>query len=183
LLLVLGAAVCLWLIAPGSASAASSCGGAGYRNGAPEFPLPDETTCNNDAGNGAKVVGGTAAGIAAGLGYTAYRRGAADVARQGGQGPLAVAPTVTDPKLRNIVGNLYKSENNSTRVGSGTTADAIRYELATGEKTAGRRHVIKGRESVRALRSWLRRNPNAAPADRSAAQDMLTDLQQALGGN
>lgn len=73
--------------------------------------------------------------------------------------------------------------HNPTRVGSGTTADAVRHELATGARTAGRGHITKTREMVRGLTNWMRRNPGASAADRSTAQHMLDDLTDALGGN
>jgi hypothetical protein len=76
LLVVLGIATCLWFFVPASASA-SDCGGAGYRNGAPSSsPFAPPTKCNNYAGNGARVVGGTGAGLAIGFGLRAYWRGA-----------------------------------------------------------------------------------------------------------
>jgi len=111
------------------------------------------------------------------------KKAAEDAARKGVKAAAAKAPSVVDSKLGNIVHDLYKGAGNPTRVGSGTTADAIRHELATGAKTAGRGHVTKGKEYAKALQNWLRRNPDAAGSDRQAAQDMLADLQSALGGN
>jgi len=43
-------------------------------------------------------------------------------------------------------------------------------------------HTQKGTEYARVLEGWLKRNPGASSADRSAAQAMLTDLRNALGG-
>jgi hypothetical protein len=81
------------------------------------------------------------------------------------------------------VRSLYKGTTNPNRVGSGTTADAIRGELRTGQPTGGRMHLQKGRESVRALENWLRRNPNASSADRGVARQLLDDLRKALREN
>jgi hypothetical protein len=92
-------------------------------------------------------------------------------------------PTVSERKLQNLVDNFYKHVNNPARHGNGTTADAIRYELATGKDINGSAHVIKGRETIRGLRNWLRRNPNAPQADRDVAQGIIDDLLAALGGN
>jgi len=117
-------------------------------------------------------------------GEDAAKKASEDAARKGVTGAAARAPQVTDSKLGNIVHDLYKGANNPTRVGSGTTADAIRHELANpGVQTAGRGHVIKGREYAKGLQNWLRRNPGASAGDRQAAQDMLNDLKNALGGN
>lgn len=98
--------------------------------------------------------------------------------------PKGVAkPSVTDPKLNNLVEDLYKGTRTPNQIGSGSTADAIRNELMTGQPTYGRFHSQKGREYARALQKWLQKNPNASAADRVAAQRMLNDLNSALGGN
>jgi hypothetical protein len=60
--------------------------------------------------------------------------------------------------------------------------DAIRNEISTGQATPGRMHLQKGREYVTALRNWLNRNPGASAGDRSVAQRLLQDLQNALAG-
>ena len=60
--------------------------------------------------------------------------------------------------------------------------DAIRYELATGQKVGGVFHSQKGAESVRGLENWLKANPNAPFGDRVAAQSILDDLRNAMGG-
>jgi hypothetical protein len=72
---------------------------------------------------------------------------------------------------------------NPNRAGTGTTADAIRYELATGRAVAGRFHSRKGQEYARALENWLRVNPDAPYRDRIVAQSLLDDLRSALGSN
>ncbi len=99
-----------------------------------------------------------------------------------GPKPPAQPPTVSDSKLGNIVNDLYKGTNNPNRVGDGTTMDAIRNELSTGQQTAGKMHIMKGQEYSNALTKWLSRNPNASAADRTVAQDLLQDLQDALAG-
>lgn len=86
-------------------------------------------------------------------------------------------PPVSDPKLQNMVNDLYRPD---AKIGNGSTADAIRYEKATGCQVGGRSHIQKGWDYVRALQNWLRRNPNASPSDRQVAQDMLDDLLDAL---
>lgn len=97
--------------------------------------------------------------------------------------PPAEWPQVRDTgKLRNIVDALFKGTRNPNRVGDGTTMDAIRNELATGTRTAGKMHLTKGPENVNGLRNWLARNPNASPGDRKVAQQLLDDLLDALAG-
>ncbi len=92
-------------------------------------------------------------------------------------------PTVTNPKLRNIVDDLYKGAKTSSPIGTGSTADAIRYETRTGQQVGGRWHTRKGQEYARALEKWLRRNPNASLGDKIAARRILDDLRSALAGN
>jgi hypothetical protein len=101
------------------------------------------------------------------------------------QGPGAglPRPTVAHPKLQNLVRDLYKGANGPNPIGSGSTADAIRFELACGQQVGGRWHSNKGREYIRALRNWLTKNQNADAADRNIAQQLLDDLVAALGGN
>jgi len=86
-------------------------------------------------------------------------------------------PNVQDPKLQNIVNQLYRP---GAQIGNGSTADAIRYEKATGCPVGGRWHAQKGWDYVRALQRWLQQNPNASASDRQAAQDILDDLLDAL---
>lgn len=90
-------------------------------------------------------------------------------------------PNVTDPKLQNYVDNLYKGTTNPGRVGTGTTADAVRNEILTGQPTGGTLHSIKAQETANGLTKWLRNNPGASPSDRLVAQSLLDDLKSALG--
>lgn len=95
--------------------------------------------------------------------------------------PAAVKPSVTDPKLNNIVNALYKGIDHPERTGDGTTADAVRHERASNEDVQGKNHSTKARESIRALNNWLRKNPNAPEGDRQAAQTEVDNLRDALG--
>lgn len=99
-----------------------------------------------------------------------------------GSQSILPTPTVSDQKLQNIIDNLYKGTKNPKRIGTGTTADAIRHELATGQPSAGKWHIQKGEESVRALENWIKQNPNASPSDRLKAQSLRDELLDALRG-
>jgi hypothetical protein len=99
-----------------------------------------------------------------------------------GPKPPARPPTVADARLGNIIRDLFKGTRSPNRVGDGTTMDAIRNEISTGRATSGKMHLQKGREYANALRNWLARNPNATAGDRSVAQQLLQDLQNALAG-
>jgi hypothetical protein len=87
------------------------------------------------------------------------------------------APYVVDPKLKEFIGELYKP---NADVGSGSTAEAIRFEIATGGKVKEKHHVEKGRNAIPFLVKWLRNNPTARPGDIAAAQNILLDLINAL---
>lgn len=97
-----------------------------------------------------------------------------------GARPPRRVPQVEDAKLRNYIDNLFKGTHHPHRVGDGTTMDAIRAELQSGLPTQGKMHLIKGRETLRGLENWLRRNPEASASDRQVAQSMVTELKDAL---
>lgn len=90
-------------------------------------------------------------------------------------------PIVESRRLQNIINDLYKGTTNPRRVGTGTTADAIRHELRTGRQVFGRTHMEKGQGYLRGLERWLRQNPGASYRDRLIAQTLADDLRDALG--
>jgi filamentous hemagglutinin len=63
-----------------------------------------------------------------------------------------------------------------------STADAVRYELETGDKVKGKLHSQKARDSIIELQKWLKQNPNASGKDRAAAENVIRDMQNALNG-
>lgn len=92
-------------------------------------------------------------------------------------------PKVADPKLQNLINNnLYKGANNLNRIGSGSTADAIRNEYRTGQQTFGRWHETQGQENINAINNWLGKHPNASESDINIANTMKDDLINALQG-
>ena len=120
---------------------------------------------------------------------------AVDRARRGADGPTNVAthqqylddlrtvmdrPVVDDPNLNNIMADLWRP---NAQIGNGSTAAAVRHELANpGARVGGRAHVEKAQNYVVGLENWLRNTPAASVSDRAAAQNVLRDLQNALGG-
>jgi hypothetical protein len=94
-----------------------------------------------------------------------------------------VTPKVTDPKLGNLVSDLFKGTKVPKPIGTGSTADAVRNELLTGLPTHGRFHSQKAQEYVNALTNWLKKNPNASHQDQLVATSLINDLLAALGGN
>jgi hypothetical protein len=94
---------------------------------------------------------------------------------------VVAIPKVTDTKLGNIVSDLYKGARGPNPIGTGSTADAIRNEAATGLATGGRFHSQKGAEYIRALENWQVKNPNASSYDKMVAESLKNDLKGALG--
>jgi hypothetical protein len=92
----------------------------------------------------------------------------------------ATKPQVQDPKLRNLVDNLFKKHTRSDRIGDGTTMDAVRNELMTGRKTQGTNHILKAKQTEKDLWNWLKEHPDASPHDRAVARDLRNRLRNAL---
>ena len=90
---------------------------------------------------------------------------------------VAGPPTTHDPILSKIFDNLYRTDG---KVGNGSTAAATRHELATGDKVEGKYHVKKAQQRIVNLQKWVRKNPNARSSDTRAAEDAISDLQNAL---
>jgi RHS repeat-associated protein len=88
-------------------------------------------------------------------------------------------PAVSDPKLAKMLDDLYRP---GAKVGSGSTAAAVRHELATGEKVGGVSHSQKAQNYIDGLSNWLRNNPEASPGDRAAAENVMQDMINALDG-
>ncbi|WP_206426994.1 hypothetical protein [Burkholderia gladioli] len=88
-------------------------------------------------------------------------------------------PLVSDSKLSGLMDDLYRD---GAKIGTGSTADAVRYENQTGSAVGGVYHSQKAQDYSTALQRWLDGNPGASFSDRSAAQNVLRDLQNALKG-
>ena len=115
---------------------------------------------------------------------------AASEAIRNGQGRVTQRPSVEDQKLNNIINDMFKGESRTqggNQIGSGSTADAARAELATGIQLFGKDHVQKARELIGRLERFERRQRNGAPdqrsspADQEVARRLLDDLRDAVG--
>ena len=84
-----------------------------------------------------------------------------------------------DEKLKTIVDKLYREY---AVVGSGSTADAVRYELRTGELLSPSGHSMKAQQNIVALTKRIN-SGELNSFDRSTAEHIIRDLLQALGGN
>lgn len=101
-------------------------------------------------------------------------------------------PHVKDPQLNKII---HKNYRENATVGSGSTADAIRNEIKTGEPTKGTWHSKKGEDTMNSLADWMKKNQandnnvnpydvnvtRSRPSDVDAAKNVYLDLKDALG--
>lgn len=87
-------------------------------------------------------------------------------------------PKVQDSTLSKVIDRHYRP---NAKVGSGSTADAVRSEMLTGKPTGGRFHSEKARNDVQFLKRWLNNNPKASSTDKSAAEQVMLDLMESLG--
>jgi hypothetical protein len=88
-------------------------------------------------------------------------------------------PQVSNTQLANMMDDLYRD---GAKVGSGSTADAVRYENQTGLPVGGVFHSEKASNYATGLQRWIENNPSAPASDISAAQNVLRDLLNALRG-
>jgi len=87
-------------------------------------------------------------------------------------------PVVKNKDLSDFMDWLYRDNSD---IGSGSAADAFRYTENTGKLVKGSDHAQKVRDAKAFLERWIERNPTATPNDRSAAENVLKDLEDALG--
>lgn len=155
----------------------------GKLNEAVDYARTVDTVSTGLAIGGATLAGGLlaaefVAGYAAATTVSAGGAGAVTAGTVAG----VVRPVVSSEKLKNIVNAMYKGAGSPNQIGTGSTADAIRHTIGTGELVGGSNHLIKGQQMVNALSNWLGNSRYANPSDIQAAQAMLKDLLSALGG-
>lgn len=86
-------------------------------------------------------------------------------------------PKVTNPDLEGIFNELYRRR---ARIGDQSTADAIRHEIATGQRVGRGSHSIKGAQRILQLRRWLRENLHESLTERRAAEHAIDNLIASL---
>ena len=84
----------------------------------------------------------------------------------------------SNKKFKNIINDLYR---HNARVGSGSTADAIRFEMATGGSVGGKSHILKGIQYRTALIN-LYNSGTLNVKDLTIFKNILIDLQNSLSG-
>ena len=121
---------------------------------------------------------GAAAGITYGLTELGFMGSQVDKIDRIGRGLSKYSvnkPNVTNSNLKNIMNDLYRQ---GAKIGNGSTADAIRHELKTGNNVGSRNHFIKGEQYIRSLNKWINKNTNSQ--DIGAAKQVVNDLTKAL---
>jgi RHS repeat-associated protein len=127
------------------------------------------------------AVGDVGPGCASSSAGTGAANRAAFEAYKDGLRAAMARPSVTDDGLSRLLDTLYRP---GATVGSGSTAAAVREELANpGLLVGGKSHIQKAEDSILALQSWLQRNPTAQSGDRAAAENVIRDMENALGGH
>lgn len=86
---------------------------------------------------------------------------------------------VENPKLRNIVNDLYRP---GAKVGSGSSMDAFRLEQLTGRTVGGKVHSTKLLNYRNALRRLWNDRANLSVGDKQITKQLLGDIQNALSG-
>ncbi|MBR4791069.1 MAG: hypothetical protein IK024_09290, partial [Treponema sp.] len=86
--------------------------------------------------------------------------------------------SVSNPKLKNFINMLYRA---GAKIGSGSTADAIRYELQTGNLLSPNGHLQKGKEALVGLSNLLE-TQNLSVEDTAIVKFLIQDLQNAING-
>lgn len=87
---------------------------------------------------------------------------------------------VQNPKLRNLVNDLYRP---GARIGSGSSMDAFRLEQLTGGTVGGKTHATKILNYRTALQKIWRNRVNLSTGDRQITKQLLRDIQNALSGH
>jgi hypothetical protein len=88
--------------------------------------------------------------------------------------------TVENPKLRNIVNDLFRP---NAKVGSGSSMDAFRLEQQTGVAVGGKMHTTKLLNYRTALQRVWNNRDNLSAGDRQITKQLLGDIQNALSGH
>lgn len=87
---------------------------------------------------------------------------------------------VENPKLRNIVDQLYRP---GAKVGRGSSMDAYRLEQLTGGTVGGKSHAKKIIDYRKALQRMWSDRANLSSGDRQITKQLLEDIQNALSGH
>ena len=105
----------------------------------------------------------------------------AGTGKSAGKVDINQKPCVSNEKLKNIVDDLYKGQGGPNTIGNGTTMDAVRNEIITGNPTNGKFHTQKLNDYLNALQRRLRAGDLNA-YDTSVVNALIEDIIKALNG-
>ncbi|MCY7289484.1 MAG: hypothetical protein LH624_14880 [Cryobacterium sp.] len=94
---------------------------------------------------------------------------------------VLATPQVSNRKPQSIIDDLYVARQALAPWASERPADAVRYELETGEQVFGRSHNQQPEDYLRGLQNWLKANSDADCYDLPVARSIADDLRDALG--
>jgi hypothetical protein len=144
----------------------------------PEEPLSPEHLLNS-LGTAFLVAGGVKSSISTESRLPSLKSTNEEPITKGtGKIDLTIKPSAENQKLQNAIDQLYRP--NAT-VGNGSTMDAIRHELKTGELVGGKGHMQKGQERAKNLENILNKE-TLNPQDKALAETLLQDLNNAISG-
>ncbi|MGZ3747519.1 MAG: pre-toxin TG domain-containing protein [Pseudobdellovibrionaceae bacterium] len=89
-------------------------------------------------------------------------------------------PVVNDERLKEFLEDYWRQD---AKVGNGSTASAIRYELKTGKPVGEKWHTNKGQEALVFFSNWLKNNSTASASDRRVVENLILDLMDSLEGS
>ena len=85
-------------------------------------------------------------------------------------------PHLKDPTLDTFVKEMYRE---NSEIGSGSTADGLRFEIETGAKVGGLEHMKKVQDSIAYFKRQMK-NPNISQHDYNVLKNLLIDLEDSL---
>ena len=94
---------------------------------------------------------------------------------------IGAKPAVSDTKMQNIINDIYKGQEMLAVIGNGTTMDAVRHELKTGQPVGKKFHSVKAQDTINRLNKRLR-SGCLNTHDTNIANTLIKDLQDALSG-
>ncbi len=92
---------------------------------------------------------------------------------------VALINSVSDNNLKHTIGEIYRP---GSIIGDGGTADVLRFERTTGILLSRSGHSQKVKDISKYLQKLIDSN-TLSPNDQKVAEDLLYDLNNALGGN
>ena len=96
-------------------------------------------------------------------------------------GTARAVPVVANGKLGRLVGDMFKGAFSRNPIGTGSTADIIRHEVATGVPYINKGfHFQKGQDLINGFDKFLSRTGSGWSYDELVARSLRNDLKEAL---